>query len=476
MQLIDLKKIKSIHFTGIKGVGMTALALCAKDLGIKVTGSDIKEQFVTDAVLEKANIKWHEGFSSKHVGMVDLLIYTAAHNGKNNVEVEYAIKNRIAVISHGEAVGLFMKGKFGISVGGVGGKTTTSAMMVTILELAKYNPSWAIGAGSINQKSAPGHYDIAGLHFIAEADEYGNSPQDKTPKFLYQQPRAMIITNIEYDHPDVYKNLDETFNAFKLFIRKLPKDGLLIANIDSINIQKTLREVQVPVQTYGFSSKANWQIVSTSQKNKKLIFSVKYHNQIIDNLVLKVPGEFNIKNAVAAMAVANYCGIGIEQIKNGLSCFSGTKRRFEYINSINGIDLYDDYAHHPAEIKATLEASKLWFPKRRIIVIFQPHTYSRTKKLLPDFATSFASADIAIILPIYASARETNKLGISSKILVEEIAKYNNNVHFANDKKALVQIINDKVQSGDVVMTMGAGDIFTWHDVIIKSLKLRVKK
>jgi len=447
------RAIESIHFTGIKGVGMCALALCAKDLGIKITGSDIEEHFVTDETLKKAKISWKKGFKGEHVGSPDLLVYTAAHGGKENIEVKTACEKGIPVLSHAQALGWFEEGKNGIAVCGVGGKSTTSSMIATIFEKAGLNPSWAIGVGWINPLGRPGKYNKKGKYFIAEADEYFSSPQDKTARFLYLNPKIIVITNIEHDHPDVYENLDYTLKAFKKFVEKLGKDGIVIANIDNKNVVRLLQSIKVKTLTFGKSKKADYSI------------------DLINQINLKVPGKFNRYNALAGYAAADYCGIAKEDIKKGIELFEGTKRRFEFIKEIKGVGIYDDYAHHPMEIRATLKAAKKRFKKNRIIAIFQPHTYSRTKSLLVEFAAAFKDADIVVVNSIYASAREEKDATVSGKILAEKIEKKQNNVFYRKGEEETAEFLRKVCKKGDVVITMGAGDIFNWHNSIAKAIK-----
>jgi len=468
MKKIKLDTIKKIHFTGIKGVGMTSLALVTRDLGIKVEGSDISKYFVTDDILKKANINWNIGFKKDNISNPDLLIFTAAHNGEDNIEVVEAKKRGIPVLSHGQALALFMKGKIGISVCGVGGKTTTSAMLSTIFSQAGKNPSFAIGVASINGSEFSGKYNKKGKYFIAEADEYFASPQDKTPKFFYQSPKIIITTNIEYDHPDVYKSLDQTIKAFKQFCNIVGNKGRVIANVDSVNVRDLISTLNIPIITYGFSPQADWQILSFSQNRGNTTFNIKHNKLLIKNIKLQVSGEFNIKNALSALIAADLTGISIEEIKKGLLYFKGTKRRFELVAKIKGIRFYDDYAHHPLEIKATLKTARSLQGESRIIAIFQPHTYSRTKALFSDFSNSFNLADKVYITPIYASAREKKDFSVSGNKLAQAIKKYNQNTYYVKDKKDLIEKLKKDLKKNDMVITLGAGDIFTWHDKLIK--------
>ncbi|MFC1711467.1 UDP-N-acetylmuramate--L-alanine ligase [Patescibacteria group bacterium] len=468
--MLDLRNLKKIHFTGIKGVGMVSLAICAKDLGIEITGSDIKEYFVTDETLKKANISWKSGFSSKNIHNPDLVIFTAAHGGEKNVEVQEAISKNIPVLSHGQALDLFTKNKIGISVAGVGGKSTTSAMLATILAKAGLHPSYAVGVGSINPLGFPAKFDQKGKHFIAEADEYFSSPLDPIAKFLYLESKIAIITNIEFDHPDVYKDLNHTIETFKKFAKKIPKNGLLVACIDSPNVKSLLKDYIKPKQTYGLSERADWQISSINQSEGIISFKLKNMGKTY-SFKLHVPGEFNVKNATAAIIVAKALNVPINKIKKGIESFKGTKRRFEFIGEANEIKFYDDYAHHPLEINATLKAAKSWFKNAKIAAVFQPHTYSRTKALFSQFCKCFNYADFIYLAPIYASAREKKDFEVSSQKIVKILQECNKKAFFVKSSDTLAKDLFSKLKKGDIVITMGAGDIFTWHKQIITYFK-----
>ncbi len=470
----NIKEYKKIHFTGIKGVGMTALALCCKDIGIKLSGSDIKETFVTDAVLSKANIDCQPGFDKKRIMDTELCIFTGAHRGEENIEVQAAKNSNIPVMPHAEALASLMEHKKGISVCGVGGKTTTTAMISTLFSFAGLNPSYAIGVGEIPGLGFPGKYSSTGKHFIAEADEYFTSPQDKTPRFMYQNPETIVLTNIEYDHPDVYKNLDHTLSAFANFIDKLPEKGRIIACADNKNNKKLLKKLNKNnVITYGFSENSNFQIIEHRQINKKNIFSLKCKekNILMKNIELNVPGKFNVLNASAALIVGLENNIDKQSLKKGIEGFKGTKRRFELIKRFNNLVIYDDYAHHPMEIEKTLQAAKKWEKNKEIIAIFQPHTYSRTKKFLNEFSKSFNSADQVIIVDIYSSSREAKDPEVSGQLLAEKIKANNPQTVYLPGKKELCHYLGKKDFKNSLILTMGAGNIFLWHKEMIECLR-----
>jgi len=442
-----MNKVKSIHFVGIKGVGMTPLAIIAKEAGIKVSGSDIADEFITDISLKKADIDPLVGFVEEHIGNVDLVITTGAHGGFNNVEVLEAKRKNIRVITQGEAVGIFMNGEIfgrkftGVSVTGAHGKTTTSAMVATLLKVNNFDPSYLIGTADALSLGAPGHYG-KGEYFVAEADEYMTEPTfDKTIKHLWQHPKIAVITNIEFDHPDAYKSLDETREQFLKFANQLPKNGVLITCGDDPQVQKLLLGFNGRRITYGIKE-GNDFIVSES----------------IRDVELSVFGEHNRLNATAAYIVGLEVGLTKDQIIKGLMEFKGSKRRSEFIGTLsNGTKLYDDYAHHPTEIQKTLRAFKEKFSDSKIVCIFQPHTYSRTKSLFEQFSKSFIDVDTVILTNIYASLREKPDPSVSMQELANKIGS---KALFLPDLADVVSYINNHGGKNTIVITMGAGDVY----------------
>ncbi len=427
--------MKRIHFVGIKGVAMTALAVWYREAGFRVTGSDVRDEFPTDTVLAKAGIEVIPDFDPRNLGgkiRPDLVIYTGAHEGQDNPEVVEAQALGIRTLPHGKALGEIMHGKRQISVAGSHGKTTTTAMIATILAKAGRDPSWAIGCGEIRGLGLPGHYGRGNI-FVAEADEYVTDPaHDLTPRFLWQHPDVLVITNIDWDHPDVYPSLAAVQGAFDALAKQ---SNHVIAAADA-----DVRDVR-------FGS-------------ERTFFSLYRGGVRVGEFTLKVPGRHNAANAALAAVACSYAGVSWEDCKKGLLAFGGTKRRFELVGKIGGIRVYDDYAHHPSEITATIAAARAWYPRSRIIAVFQPHTYSRTKALMHDFARAFGDADEVILTDIYASAREKDSLGISGKMLAQESAKYVRSVYFAPDYAAVEKRLRAIAGGDDVIICMGAGDIY----------------
>ncbi|HDS11802.1 MAG TPA: UDP-N-acetylmuramate--L-alanine ligase, partial [Candidatus Wirthbacteria bacterium] len=410
MPQINLKQINKIHFTGIKGVGMSGLTLIAKQMGKQVTGSDVEEKFITDKVLLDNGIQPLIGFDPDRVEQVDLVICTGAHGGKTNPEPIRAQKLGILVLMQAEALGLFSQGKKVIAISGCHGKTTTSAMLAWVLQQAGLDPSFAVGTSEIAGLGFAARYG-QGEYFVIEADEYMTCPKtDRAPRFLYLNPFIIVVTNIEHDHPDRYASIAETQEVFGQLLDKTAPEGLIVAGIDNQHLADLLKnkELPCPLITYGQSEQSDWQIAQLVVEEGQTRWEIKKprnhtsrtdgfrvkpgmtcpsheERQDMSMYTLAIPGEHNAYNATAVLAVCQQLGLGLDQIKQHLASFRGLTRRFEFKGEKQGVKVYDDYAHHPTEIKATLKAARAWFPKQRIIVIFQAHTYSRTRLLFDEF-------------------------------------------------------------------------------------------
>lgn len=472
-----LKKAKNIFIIGIKGVAMANLALIFKKMGKMVSGCDIDEEFVTDDLLNKNRINWQIGFN--HLpDNIDLVIYSAAHGGVNNPLVDRAKEKGIKLISQAEVLGSLMDDfKTKIAVCGSHGKTTTASLLAySLIQLGK-KPSYLVGAPNFNNFWG-GDYQKRDF-FVAEADEYATSPPTvKIPKFHFLNPDYIIATNIDFDHPDVYKNIDETRKAFFKFFT----NRKLILNIDDTSLLQSIKTLEyLKLITYGFSKEAHYQIVNWKtyddgteftilyndyKRDSKELLRENFQNKKTGNFKISLFGKHNIANATAVIIQLFQLGFKEKDIRKTIVGFKGAKRRFEKIYSKNNIFLFDDYAHHPREIEATIAAARRRFPQKRIIVIFQPHTYSRTLSLLRDFACSLSYADRAFVLPIFSSAREKkDNFSISSS----DIVNLNpNKLIFVPSKINLIKQLSSFLQNGDIIFTMGAGDVYKLKNDIIK--------
>lgn len=456
---------------------MTAMAILLKEAGHTVGGCDIDEVFITDKSLGDAGIYPQVGFSKEHIIDSDLVITTGAHGGFENPEVRFAKEKGIPVLTQGEAVGKSMDGsltdedQIGISVAGTHGKTTTTAIIATIFSIAGLDPSYIIGTSEIFSLPSPGHFG-KGKYFIAEADEYATKPtHDKTPKFLWQNPRVLVITNIELDHPDIYSSVEAVRDVFLQFAAQLPADSLLVQCLDSEQLRLFYNEYPGKKITYGIDRESDYFITKYMIKDGKTNFELSKNGTVIDEFTISTIGQHMALNATAAIIVALKCDIPLVTIKKGLVQFKGSKRRLEYKGQLAyGGMSFDDYAHHPTEIKATLRAFKDAYPNKKIIAVFQPHTYSRTKKLFSDFVGSFSAADSVFLVPIYPSLRESADESISSAMLYKKMREDNSDVTLFSSLDGVVQYVESKRFESDIVLvTLGAGDIYTiWEALIVE--------
>ncbi|HUY69845.1 MAG TPA: UDP-N-acetylmuramate--L-alanine ligase [Candidatus Tyrphobacter sp.] len=438
-QVIDLKKVKAIHFVGVGGIGISAMARLMLKQRKKVSGSDRVSSPITSA-LKKMGVRFYLGHREANLNeKTDLVVYTIAAPA-GNPELTKARRLKIPTLSYPEMLGLVSADCFTIAVSGTHGKTTTTAMIGKIFKDAKLDPTVVVGSLMAQTKSNL----IVGRskYFIAEACEYRRS-------FLNLNPRVIVITNIDYDHPDYYKNISEVQKAFGEFVSKLGRDSYLVLNRGEKSVVPIVKRFKGRVIDYR----------AVAGKTA---------------LSLRVPGRHNIENAEAALAVAEIAGIPRKTALRSLEGFKGTWRRFEYKGKTkSGALVYDDYAHHPTEIKATLSAARELMDSKkkslkRLTVVFQPHLYSRTKLLFKDFTESFGRADKIIVAPIYA-AREKEDKAISGEKLAKAIKNKGKEAIYLSDFKKIEGYLKKNSTSEDLIITMGAGDIYKVSEVILKN-------
>lgn len=472
-----LEQAKSIFIIGIKGVAMANLAVILKKMRKNVTGSDLEEEFITDELLKKNNIPYSIGFEPENLpDRTDIVIYSAAHGGSNNPLGIEAKKRGIKLISQVELIAeLMQQFKTKIAVSGCHGKTTTSSLLSYALIQLGENPSYLVGAPSFNEY-AGGRYE-SDKYFVVEADEYGvNPPKDLRPKFHFLNPDYIICTNIDFDHPDIYRNLESIKKAFMKFFKKIvrshPKGDQkpLIVCMDDLNLYRSINtSIQDYCVTYGMNERADYSIKNIKTNESGMIFDVVHTSKVM-SFSISLFGEKNVLNATAVIVMLLTLGFSVEKIQTAIKNFTGAKRRFEKVFENKDYSFFDDYGHHPHEIEATIGAARKHFSNRRIIVIFQPHTYSRTQMFLKDFAKALSLADYSYILPIFPSAREDkSKFSVKSEDIVKEA-----NTHNMSSVEDNVQLINRLymgVKKGDVIFTMGAGDVYKLKNEIIKLIK-----
>lgn len=424
--------------------------------GCTVSGSDMKKSAITEH-LEKIGIHIFIGHHKENISEnCDLVVYTAAVK-EDNLELVCAKEKNIKTIDRAELLGCIMDYyKYSIGVSGTHGKTSTTSMVSQILLSAGKDPTISVGGmfAAINSNFRLGNSD----YFVAESCEYFDS-------FLKFHPYTGIILNIDEDHTDYFKSMEQLEGSFHQFAANIKKDGVLVINKSIRNLESITKNIAANIITFGINEGDYSAKNIVFAEDGRPSFDIYLKNEPIAALNLNVTGLHNIENALAAFAAAHYMGIEIKDISEGLSVFGGAKRRFEFKGAFNGISVIDDYAHHPTEIAATLSAAKM-FHKNKVYAIFQPHTYSRTKALLKRFAGCFKDADEIILLDIYP-ARETDTLGIHSLNLAEEIEKTGKKVHYFDDFKKAEQYLLDQSIPNDMLITMGAGDVYLLGESIL---------
>lgn len=453
------RKINHIHMVGIGGTGMNGIAEVLLNMDYKISGTDIAKTEVTQR-LAQLGAEISIGHEAKKVEGADVVVISSAIK-QDNVEVEEARRRKIPVIPRAEMLAELMRMKYGIAVAGSHGKTTTTSMIAQVLESAGFDPTIVVG-GRLNTVGAHGKLG-KGDFIVAEADESDRS-------FLYLSPFIAVLTNLDDEHLDQYHTVDEIKTTFINFALKVPFYCPVILCLDDPNLQALIPSLERRIISYGFSTQAD--IFARDMQFEKFssTSTLYWKGKKFGKLSLNVPGAHNIYNAMAAVAVGLDLDIPPEAILEALETYSGSGRRFELKKKISDIMIIEDYAHHPTEVKATLEAAKRGW-KRRTVAVFQPHRYSRLSVLMNSFATSFNQADVLIITEIYP-AGETPIAGVSGKVLHEEIVQFGHkNVYFEPDMKKIASLVGKMAQPEDMILIMGAGNIYEVIPDIIKTLE-----
>jgi UDP-N-acetylmuramate--alanine ligase len=439
---------KKIHMIGIGGAGMSPLAEVLLSRGHCVTGSD---KTVSDSTkhLEKLGVKIQYDHEPDLVKNANLLVYSSAV-ANDNQERKYAAINGIPEIRRAEVLGDVMKSNFTICISGTHGKTTTTSLVGTVLTDAKLSPTVLVG-GML--KSAGSHAIVGnGNIIVAEADEYDRS-------FLAMYPSIAVITNIEADHLDCYKDIDDIKDTFVRFTELVPFDGAVIACVDNTGVSDILPRIRRSVVTYGTDSSADYQAVNIKFAGGRTRFDTLHKGKMLGSVSIGIPGLHNVRNTLAVLAVACEIGIGFDGVAASVSNFQGVKRRFEIIGTVDGVTVVDDYAHHPGEISTTIEAAR-GGGYRRVIAVFQPHLYTRTRDFMDQFATALSGADMVIVTDIY-KAREQPIPGVSAMDIVSRVNNFGKaDAYYVSDRNDIYENLCDKVGDGDLVIFMGAGDIW----------------
>ncbi len=447
------KKYQHIHFVGIGGIGMSGIAEVLLNLGYRISGSDAKKSAITDR-LETLGAKVFEGHNAANVSDAQVVVTSTAVR-PDNPEVVEATRRQVPVIPRAEMLAELMRLKYGIAIAGSHGKTTTTSMVATVLDRAGVDPTIVVG-GRVNTLGSNAKLG-RGDFMVVEADE-----SDKS--FLKLSPTIAVVTNIDLEHLDFYSGIEEIRDHFVQFVNKVPFYGSVIICLDDANIQMIIPQITRRVITYGMRAHAEVAAsdVQVDRESFGSSFTVRRRGEELGRIKLNVPGEHNVCNALATVAVALDLEVEFAKIAEGLEAFTGAGRRFEIKGQIpcesKGILVVDDYGHHPTEIRATLAAAKT--SGRRLVVLFQPHRYSRTAALREEFARSFYDAEVVLLADIYAASEDPIP-GVTAQALAEDIEKFGHrNVRYVGSVENGAQVLLDVAQPGDLVLTLGAGNVW----------------
>ena len=457
--MMELENYHAFHFVGLGGVGMCALARILIEKGITVSGSDVSDSAVLQELRNKGAAVFI-GHKRENINNADVLVVSSAI-GMDNPELQEAKSRDLPIFHRSDVLAAIFKWGKGIAVAGAHGKSTTSAMIGQIFHVAKMDPTIVLGGFTdyLKGNSCLGH----GEHIIAEADESDGS-------FLKFYPKIAVVTNIEDDHMDHYGSMENIIKAFIQFVQNLDKEtGLAVLCFDNENIRNIADKVDRKYISYALDHDADYMAKDIKIDGPHTSFTVIYKGEVLGDVALNIPGKHNVLNALATIAVCHHMGLSIEEITEGFKVFSGTKRRFQTKFRNENVWIVDDYAHHPTEIQTTIKAAKQTNPKR-LIVAFQPHRYSRTQLLQKEFGSCFVGADVLVLTDIYAASEDPIE-GISGKTIVDEVKKQTGvDAVYIEKLEDIAPWLKENIQAGDLIITMGAGNIYTVGENLAQSL------
>jgi len=456
------RRIQHVHFVGIGGIGMSGIAEVLVNLGFRVSGSDVKTSNVTDR-LQQMGVEIFEGHAAENVSQPHVVVRSTAVRD-DNPEIVAAHSRSIPVIPRAEMLAELMRLKpHTVAVAGSHGKTTTTSMVATVLGHAGLDPTMVVG-GVVGAFGSNAHLGTSDL-MVVEADESDRS-------FLMLTPTIAVVTNIDREHMDYYHDMDDVRSCFAKFVNSVPFYGSSVLCLDDPNVQAIIPLLERRRMTYGLSAQADVSAHGIRYDNNfGSTFTVWRGSDVVGDLNLRVPGMHNVYNALAAIAVGFELEVSFEKIAEGLNSFTGAGRRFQTKGEVNGVLVVDDYGHHPTEVRATLAAAKLGSGGRRIVVLFQPHRYTRTHDLMQEFARSFNNADVLFISDIYAASEDPIE-GVTSEALTNAIKRFGHKeVSYIGDLENAALLLRDYVQPGDLVVTLGAGTVNRISDQLVGLLR-----
>ncbi len=449
-------KIRNIHFVGIGGIGMSGIAEVLLNLGYRVSGSDLRESEITQR-LARLGGRIALGHAAENLQEADVVVTSTAVR-PDNPEVRAAKQRLIPVIPRAEMLAELMRMKYGIAVAGAHGKTTTTSMIATVLSRCGVDPTAVIGgrvdAFGSNAKLGQGEF------LVAEADESDGS-------FLRLSPTIAVVTNIDQEHLDYYRDLDHIRESFVTFVNKIPFYGLAVLCLDDPNVQPLIPLVKKRFVTYGFNSQADYCASDIRHEQLTTTFVPAFKGEKLGEVTLNMPGRHNVLNALATIAVGRELDLSFAAVLDALNGFGGVQRRFQIHYEDEDLMVVDDYGHHPTEIKATLAAARAGWD-RRLVVVFQPHRYTRTRALFDEFLTAFYNADVLIVMDIYPAGEDPIE-GVSARDLAEGISRHGHrNCVYRPERQEAVEYLLSEVKPGDMVLTLGAGNVYQVGDLFLR--------
>jgi UDP-N-acetylmuramate--alanine ligase len=455
---------RHIHMVGIGGIGMSGMAEILLQRGFTVTGSD-GSRGETIARLEKLGAKVWLGHDAGHIAGADVVVYTSAVKAEENVETAAALEQGIPVIKRAEMLAELMRMKYGIGIAGTHGKTTTTTMTGQVVQAGSFDPTIIVG-GRVHSFDKTNAVVGTGDIVIVEADEF-----DRT--FLRLSPSLAVITNIDIEHMDIYHDEADIKGAFVEFANKVPFYGAVVLCLDDPRLQSIIPQIERRIITYGFNPQAQLRPRNVRSDKFSNTFRVQFEDSDLGEVTVRAPGRHNVLNALAAVGIGLELGIPFDRIREGLDRYTGVFRRFQVKYDDGEILVIDDYAHHPTEVKATLSAAHEGWPERRVVAVFQPHLYSRTQQLYKEFGSSFFDAEKLVITDVYPS-REAPIEGVSGKLIADTARAFGHrDVTYVAAREDVADALLEIAQPGDMIITMGAGDIYKYGEAFVEKLKTR---
>jgi UDP-N-acetylmuramate: L-alanyl-gamma-D-glutamyl-meso-diaminopimelate ligase len=461
------KDFQHIYFIAICGTAMGSLAAMLKSQGHRITGSDTNVYPPMSTFLIEQGVEIFQGFDERHLDHKPDLVIVGNAVSRGNPEVEAVLERKIPFMSLAVALKeFFIKGHYSIVVAGTHGKTTTSSLLAWLFENAGLSPGFLIGGipQNFNQGFKIGGGDI----FIVEGDEYDTAFFDKGAKFFHYLPDLVILNSVEFDHADIYEDFEHYKLAFKRLINIIPRNGLLLACQDDNTIKELISTTFCPVQTFGIDSPAFWSGRNITYAENNTTFDVYRDNQVWGQVSVSLSGKHNVRNALAAIATAHYKGVSKPLIQQGLTTFKSVKKRLEVKAKINDIIIYDDFAHHPTEVRTTIEGLRLQHPERRIWAVFEPRSATAKRKIMEEgYSTAFRDADCVIIAPLHRPDKVKENDRLSPESLISQIKEHNCDVNFIDSIEKIVTFLADNIKPGDIILFMSNGSFGGIHDLII---------